>query len=355
MATIHHFAVQDRSQEFRACVASLTKINRQQNQYRPSRPTTPKAPRSEFASRAADISNQIAETTAMLARLALLARKKTLFDDRPVEIAELTFVVKQKVALINKNIAALQQYVKTTGGNGPDGGRNKKQEAQMSEHANNVVVLLQGRLTKVTTTFEEVLETRLKNIQAQKNRTEQFIAFSGAASAGKSTGSAVTSGIDRESPLYSVSRSRGQAKSQNTPAQTPPPGASANPYAFHDYPEEDQSYLTLPHDQHQQMALLEEQEHHDAVYQNQRGLAVNAIESTIQELGGIFAQLASMVAEQRDVIQRIDADTEDISLNVSGAHRELLKYYARISSNRWLLIKLFGMLILFFFIWVIVS
>lgn len=299
----------------------------------------------------------------MLARLALLARKKTLFDDRPVEIAELTFVVKQKVALINKNIAALQQYVKTTGGgSSADGARNKKQEAQMAEHANNVVVLLQGRLTKVTTTFEEVLETRLRNMQAQKNRTEQFIAFSGAASAGKSTGSAVTSGIDRESPLYSVSRSRGPAKSQHnqgsTPTQTPPPppGASANPYAFHDYPEEDQSYLTLPQDHHQQsMALLEEQEHHDAVYQNQRGLAVNAIESTIQELGGIFAQLASMVAEQRDVIQRIDADTEDISLNVSGAHRELLKYYARISSNRWLLIKLFGMLILFFFIWVVVS
>ncbi len=54
-----------------------------------------------------------------------------------------------------------------------------------------------------------------------------------------------------------------------------------------------------------------------------------------------------MVAEQRETIQRIDADTVDIADNVSGAQRELLKYYASISSNRWLMLKVFGVLIVF--------
>lgn len=54
-----------------------------------------------------------------------------------------------------------------------------------------------------------------------------------------------------------------------------------------------------------------------------------------------------MVAEQRETVQRIDADTIDIASNVSGAQRELLKYYAGISSNRWLMMKVFGVLIVF--------
>ncbi len=54
-----------------------------------------------------------------------------------------------------------------------------------------------------------------------------------------------------------------------------------------------------------------------------------------------------MVAEQRETVQRIDADTIDIAENVSGAQRELLKYYASISSNRWLMLKVFGVLIVF--------
>lgn len=82
-------------------------------------------------------------------------------------------------------------------------------------------------------------------------------------------------------------------------------------------------------------------------YIQSRSTAIEQIESTIAELGQIFSQLATMVAEQRETVQRIDADTIDIASNVSGAQRELLKYYASISSNRWLMLKVFGVLIVF--------
>jgi len=100
-----------------------------------------------------------------------------------------------------------------------------------------------------------------------------------------------------------------------------------------------------------QMQLVEQQDD----YIQQRSTAITSIESTIAELGQIFTQLATMVAEQRETVQRIDADTMDIVSNVGGAQRELLKYYASISSNRWLMLKVFGVLIVFFLIFILVS
>lgn len=82
-------------------------------------------------------------------------------------------------------------------------------------------------------------------------------------------------------------------------------------------------------------------------YIQQRSTAIESIESTIAELGQIFSQLANMVAEQRETVQRIDADTHDIVANVEGGQRELLKVLARVSNSRWLMLKIFGVLIVF--------
>jgi syntaxin 5 len=60
-------------------------------------------------------------------------------------------------------------------------------------------------------------------------------------------------------------------------------------------------------------------------YLASRSTAIDSIESTIAELGQIFSQLATMVAQQGETVQRIDADTSDIANNVGGAQRELLR------------------------------
>lgn len=62
-----------------------------------------------------------------------------------------------------------------------------------------------------------------------------------------------------------------------------------------------------------------------------------------------------MVAQQGETVQRIDADTSDIANNVGGAQRELLRYYASMSSNRWLMLKVFGVIIVFFLLLVLVT
>jgi syntaxin 5 len=120
--------------------------------------------------------------------------------------------------------------------------------------------------------------------------------------------------------------------------------------------------------------LMMEEAQPTNTYIHARGEAIEAIERTINELGGIFGQLATMVSEQSEMIQRIDANTEDVVDNVQGAQRELLKYWSRVSGNRWLVAKMFGVLMvsitvralvdsggradiwqIFFLLWVLIS
>lgn len=64
----------------------------------------------------------------------------------------------------------------------------------------------------------------------------------------------------------------------------------------------------------------------------------------------LVANAAQPVATRQLTIssERIDANTEDVVDNVTGAQRELLKYWSSVSSNRWLLAKMFGVLMIFF-------
>lgn len=249
-----------------------------------------------------------------MANISLVAKRKTLFDDRPVEIQELTFQIKQSLSSLNSDIASLQQVVK--------GNRNKP--AQMNQHSENVVVSLQNSLANTSMTFKDILEIRTQNMKASQNRTEKFVASSSM----------------NANPLINS-------------------GNSISPFA--DYndpkPEANEDYLSLnlgdgANTRYEQMALLESQ---TDTYSQQRMSSIQNIESTITELGGIFSQLAQMVSEQRETVQRIDMHTDDIVSNIGSAQREIVKFYERMSSNRALLFKIFGIVIIFFLLWVLVT
>ena len=40
-------------------------------------------------------------------------------------------------------------------------------------------------------------------------------------------------------------------------------------------------------------------------------------------------------------------------MNVEAAHTEILKYFQSVTNNRWLMVKVFGVLIFFFLIFVV--
>lgn len=63
-----------------------------------------------------------------------VARRKSLFDDKPVEIQELTYIIKQDIDSLNKQIAQLQKFVQ----------HHKQQKGKhLQTHSNTVVVSLQ--------------------------------------------------------------------------------------------------------------------------------------------------------------------------------------------------------------------
>ena len=236
-------------------------------------------------------------------RHGIVAKRRTLFDDRPVEINELTFVIKQDLSSLNQQIGGLQQLSR----------QQHPKADQEGEHNKNVVYLLQGKLTDVSANFKDVLEVRTKNIQASRSRTENFIS--------SVSQHAQHSLQQSASPLYGTPNRSSPAPGSDT--------LSLNPVGD------------------QQLMMMEEAQPENA-YIQQRGEAIEAIEKTISELGVIFGQLATMVSEQSEMIQRIDANTEDVVDNVDGAQRELMKYWNRVSSNRWLIAKMFGVLMIFF-------
>ena len=65
-------------------------------------------------------------------------------------LQELTFIIKQDIAKLNKQIAMLQDYTK----------HQKKASKQATEHTANVVVALQSKLADTSMSFKDVLEIR---------------------------------------------------------------------------------------------------------------------------------------------------------------------------------------------------
>ncbi len=248
-----------------------------------------------------------------------VAKRKTLFDDRTAEINELTYIIKQDLSKLNNSISSLQALT-------PQSTNKSPAASQQTEHAKNVVFLLQGKVTDVAANFKDVLETRTQNLMATKNRTQNFVSS-------VSSHAHLEPASQSASPLYSTP-ARGSPASFNSALQSTGGGGD--------------DLLSLAPPSSDQQLLLMEEGNTSQRYIQQRSDAIVAIESTISELGSIFGQLATMVSEQSEMIQRIDQNTEDVVDNVAGAQRELLKYWGRVSGNRWLVAKMFGVLMIFF-------
>lgn len=337
-------SIQDRTPEFRAILAQASKRQsakggQRQNLLSAAEKNeanghaSPASKRSEFARNAAQIGRGITATMGKLERLAQLAKRKAIFDDRPVEISELTYVIKQDLAALNQQISGLQQITQSQH---PTASQPRSAD-QEGQHNKNVVLMLQNKVTDVAANFKDVLEVRTKNIQASRSRTENFVSSVSA----------------RSQPQFDTSRSESPLYSNTTPNSKKTPYSSTNDLLTLE-PSSSSALMGGANQSDSQLLLMEEAQPANT-YIQERGQAIEAIEKTINELGSIFGQLAGMVQEQGEMLQRIDANTEDVVDNVQGAQRELLKYWNRVQGNRWLVAKMFGVLMIFFLLWVLIS
>nr|XP_002126270.1 syntaxin-5-like [Ciona intestinalis] len=304
-------ASRDRTTEFHSVLKSLK--SRQSNGTSP-RPTAKQslAQRSEFTRFAKHIGQDLSKTYEKLEKLTLLCKKRTLFDDRPVEIQELTYIIKQDIDSLKRKIQQLEENKSQA---------SSKRDAQ--KHSTSIVRTLRSKLANMSENFKSVLEVRRENMKKQKLRKDQFS----------------SSNLSSSMPVSAT-----QGHSHGSVLLMDEQRSTSNPSGSVAISMDGGSYS-----QNQTVQLVEQQDS----YITERASTMETIESTIVELGNIFQQLATMVKEQEEQVMRIDTNVEESELNIEAAHGEVLKYFQGITSNRWLMIKIFLILISFFVVFVV--
>lgn len=282
---------------------------------------------SEFNRRASKIGLGIHHTSQKLAKLAKLAKRTSVFDDPTMEIQELTAVIKQDITALNSAVVDLQLVSNS---------RNDGISSDTTSHSTTVVDDLKNRLMSATKEFKEVLTMRTENLKVHESRRQLFSSTASKDSANP---------FVRQRPLATRSAAASTSSS-------PPPWANGSPSSSQLFPrkQDGESQPLLQQQQHHQQQQQQQMVPLQDSYMQSRAEALQNVESTIHELGNIFNQLATLVSQQGEIAIRIDENMDDTMANVEGAQGALLKYLNSISSNRWLMIKIFFVLIFFLMI-----
>ncbi|XVE99724.1 hypothetical protein REPUB_Repub03eG0225400 [Reevesia pubescens] len=255
-----------------------------------------------------------------------------MFDDPIVEIQELTALVKTDITTLNMALSDLQtlQNMEIADGNYSE---------DRVVHLTTVCDDLKSKLMGATKHLQDVLTARTENIKAHENRKQIF--------------SKTTS---RENPFQhqtgSVTEPPPWSSSSNASESLPPPGLPSNGVQAGSQLRRRPAVDGTP-SHHMEMSMLQQVVPRQEHYSQSRAVALQSVESTISELSGIFTNLATMVSQQGELAIRIDEDMDQSLANVEGARSALLRHLNQISSNRWLLIKIFAAIILFLVVFII--
>uniref|UniRef100_A0A0D9UXI6 t-SNARE coiled-coil homology domain-containing protein n=1 Tax=Leersia perrieri TaxID=77586 RepID=A0A0D9UXI6_9ORYZ len=279
---------------------------------------------SEFSARAAKIGLGIHHTSQKLARLAKMAKRTSVFDDPTKDIQELTAVIKQEITVLNSAVVDLQVLCNSQN----ESGNLSKDK---TTHSTTIVDNLKNRLMSATKEFKEVLTMRTENLKVHENRRQMF----------SSSAANASNPFMRQRPLVT----------RDVPESSVPPAPWASDSASTPLFQRKKTNGDGASSSSSQPVMQQQLVQQDS-YMQSRAEALQNVESTIHELSNIFTQLATMVSQQGELAIRIDENMDDTLANVEGAQGQLLKYLNSISSNRWLMMKIFFVLMVFLMIFI---
>lgn len=317
-----HLSLRDRTGDFQAIAQRLQKQAGVQDAGTSSLHQQTKSTvqqQSEFARKASQIGLSIHTTSMRLQKLAQLAKRTSMFDDPSREIDEMTGIIKQDIQGLNMAIADLQRV----------SSKKPDENKQSQDHSHTVVNSLRTRLKDATQEFKDVLTMRTENLKVHKERRQLFSSQPDSAAAL----------LERAPLLGSGSSSSQEQQLAGSSSSSTRPSAA---HLFGQGPGAGGGQLLQ-----QQLAPQE------SSYQSSRAEALHNVEATIVELGSIFTQLAEMVAAQGEMTARIDENVEEALGNVDSAKAQLMKYLNNISGNRWLMMKVFMVLMLFLVVFIV--
>lgn len=343
----------DRTSEFFSLADAICR-----RRSRPPQPK-PKPPKTPWGEHAIRLGRALHRTEGRTSRLAKLACKSSLFDDPATEIADISVAVRQELGHI---VSILDTVSPKAIRGGP----------QASAHAEAVSVWLRTQMASVTHDFEAALRQREATISAKEGRAAKLscapspfvaAAVGSPAAPGAGRGGGAPSGISTARPDFAsaaataatASRAGGfggggrvVAKPQLLQRRRPVGGTQR---AYHDLgavgfggpqrdpfdgPFDEPANESTTADQLKQFWTPRSQQH--------REQEVSQMQSTLAELGILFQRFGAVVAEQGELVDRIDNNVEAANAHVEDAHDQIRKYQKTTSGTRALMLKIFGVL-----------
>ncbi|CAI5741848.1 unnamed protein product [Hyaloperonospora brassicae] len=330
-------------------------------------------PLSRDARQAQQIADQLRQQELCLRELqALVGKKSILGDDPSAQIATLTDVLKKELGAVERSIQLLQQTVNAQRG---------RHVQHHQAHFSIVCQSLKARCAKSVQAFHHALQHHTAAIRERSSRRSRFShggghpmvhlsapLFARTAAAGVRehqvlpTTSHAPLQPQQSQPQHESTAAAGNGAQKSAALVPTKPGAmsslgsldagpglrrranlGANPFM--------QQRTPLPGGVGgmQQQQQYRPREDNQTRYNN-----AAQVESTIVEITGMYTRMATMVAEQGEIISRIDDDMDIAQTNVEAAHDELLKLFHMVQGNRSLILKLFLVLIVVIFLFVVV-
>jgi len=261
--------------------------------------------KSAFTKQAISIAQGIESISKNLEKLTKACQKSSLFDDGSSEIQQLTFLVKQQLHELNKELEELERIHRQQ--------RNGYHKQAIS-HGESVVDTLKTDLMNTTKEFKKVLQLRTSMIQKQQQRRQQFVAA--------------------DSPLETTSRENEASSSATTIGNN---SSVVIDLGSGSLAQTNRNSLEENHEGNNQALMLQSYQL-DNDYRRERAAAAQQIESTILELGQIFQQLATMVSEQvKDILDGIISSLK-LECDRESWWKELIVMY-RIRCFKWNKVK----------------
>lgn len=320
----------DRTKEFRSALQlELRRVGREGDVN-----ADPVIIESETLSRASSITKKLSEIESLVRRL-----------DALVGLRGETSVSQSQFELVMESVADDCKWVDRELQRATDAAKLEVGQRRDFEH--QIALTLRKQLEQQAKKVQNCADLRQKTLQEQQQRRNRL----------SRAGQAISASVQLDTPLfktYAPPNSPPQPEPPRPPYQAlPPPSFSSGlrsrrtAASVIESPHPTNSRLQLEHRQRQQQQqfLLEQTS-------RRRLDHAHTIESEIGKLGELFSRFSSLVAQQAEVVERLDDDVESARAEVEAGHKELTSAQAIILGNRSLLIKIFGLILIFIVLFV---
>jgi len=283
-------------------------------------------PANGFTKQATKAKDSLRTIDRNLDKLRHLIKKNSVFDDPTVEIESISSEVQHDISALQRSIEHLQR------------------EGGCSAHSQGVITALRTQMVTATQDLGSILQTRQQRVVAQAAHREHFSSV-GTLSANDITREAAAPLFGQHAPMFEQAQEAPGGLRKRAGGSTML-GSGSGVFANGSLDEDEESgaecVLTMPSatEMHDQMQLRRRGD-------QSRLAAAEGVERMIKELGSTFQQMAGLVSQQGELVQSIDNNVDGAMADVEQGESNLTKYFDNISSDRAMVLKVLGAMLVF--------